>query len=98
MTATIPLFSAAAANAGIDLLGPAQRVLESHWYVMGQEVAAFEREFADYVGVARCVSLGNGSDALELGLRALRLDAGDRVMCTANAGFYSSTAIRLIGA
>jgi dTDP-3-amino-2,3,6-trideoxy-4-keto-D-glucose/dTDP-3-amino-3,4,6-trideoxy-alpha-D-glucose/dTDP-2,6-dideoxy-D-kanosamine transaminase len=98
MTPDVPLFSAAAANAGLDLVGPARRVLESHWYVMGQEVAAFEREFADYVGVARCVSLANGTDALELGLRALGVEAGDVVLCTGNAGFYSSTAIHLIGA
>jgi dTDP-4-amino-4,6-dideoxygalactose transaminase len=98
MTITVPLFSAAAANAGIDLMGPARRVLESHWYVMGQEVAAFEREFAAWVGAKRCVSLGNGTDALELGLRALGVEAGDQVMCTGNAGFYSSTAIHLLGA
>jgi dTDP-4-amino-4,6-dideoxygalactose transaminase len=50
------------------------------------------------VGVARCVSLGNGSDALELACAHWALEAGDHVMCTANAGFYSSTAIRLVGA
>lgn len=98
MTDSVPFFSMAAANAGVDLLGATQRVLDSHWYVLGREVAAFEREFADFVGVARCVSLGNGTDALELGLRALGVGPADRVLLAANAGFYGSTAVRLIGA
>lgn len=98
MTAMVPLFSAAAANAGLDLLAPVRRVLDSHRYVLGQEVEAFEREFADYVGAHQCVSLANGTDALELGLRALGVGAGDLVAVPANAGFYGSTALRLLGA
>lgn len=98
MTGTVPLFSASAANAGLDLLGPVRRVIDSHRYILGQEVEAFEREFAAYVGAAHCVSLANGTDALELGLRALGVGAGDLVAVPANAGFYGSTALRLIGA
>lgn len=94
----IPLFSAHAANAGLDLAEAVRRVIDSHWYVLGQEVTAFEQEFAAYVGSAHCVSLANGTDALELGLRALGVNRGDRVACVANAGFYGSTAIHAIGA
>ncbi|MDN8617540.1 DegT/DnrJ/EryC1/StrS family aminotransferase [Variovorax ginsengisoli] len=94
----IPLFSASAVNAGIDLEGAAQRVLRSHWYVLGEEVKAFEREFAQYTGTTECVSLANGTDALELALRALGVTTGDRVACVANAGFYGSTAIHAVGA
>lgn len=95
---TIPLFSAQAANAGLDLLTPVTRVLDSHWFILGAELAAFEREFAEYCGVPHCVGLANGTDALELGLRALGLNAGDEVILAANAGFYGSTAVRQIGA
>lgn len=94
----IPLFSASAANAGVDLAQAVQRVIDSHWYVLGYEVAAFEQEFAAYVGSPECVSVANGTDALELGLRALGVGRGDRVACVANAGFYGSTAIHAIGA
>lgn len=94
----IPLFCAKTVNADFDLITPLQRVVQSHWYVLGQEVAAFEREFAAYVGVAHCVGLGNGTDALELALKALEIGPGDVVACAANAGFYSSTAIHLVGA
>lgn len=94
---TIPLFSAALANQGIDLAGAMLRVLESNYFVMGKEVAQFEQEFAAYTGVAHCISVANGTDALELALRALDLKPGQKVACVANAGFYSATAIHLAG-
>lgn len=94
----IPLFSAHAVNAEIDALTPIQRVLNSYWYILGNEVAAFEQEFAAYCGVANCISLANGTDALELSLRAIGIKTGDQVILAANAGFYSSTAIHAIGA
>ena len=94
----IPLFSAAGAQGSLDLMAPMQRVLDSNWYIMGQEVAAFEQEFAAYCGVATCLSLANGSDALEIALRALDVGPGDKVLAIANAGFYSSIAIHLVGA
>ena len=74
------------------------RVLESGWYILGSEVDQFESEFADYCGVSDCVGVGNGTDALELALLALEIGPGNRVATVANAGGYSSTAIRAIGA
>ncbi|RYZ85791.1 MAG: DegT/DnrJ/EryC1/StrS family aminotransferase [Proteobacteria bacterium] len=94
----IPLFSSSAANAGLDFNAPIQRVLASQWYILGEEVKSFEREFAQYVGVADCVSLANGTDALELALRTVGVKAGDKVVTVANAGFYSSIAIHSVGA
>jgi len=94
----IPLFSSSAANAGVDLAAAVQRVLDSNWYVLGNEVTSFEREFAQFVGSAECVSLANGTDALELALRALGVAPQDTVACVANAGFYGSTAIHAVGA
>lgn len=94
----IPLFSAVSANAGIDFSEPLMRVVNRHWYIMGEEVKAFEREFADYVGAKHCISVANGSEALEIALLGLGVGPGDRVITVANAGFYSSTAIRAVGA
>lgn len=95
---TVPLFSAAAANADVDFSLAIRRVIDRHWYVLGEEVAYFEREFAKYVGVETCVTLANGTDALELALRGLGVQQGDQVVAVANAGFYGSTAIHAIGA
>ena len=94
----IPLFSAVAANSGIDFSEPLMRVVNRHWYIMGEEVKAFEHEFADYVGAEHCISVANGSEALEIALLGLGVGPGDRVVTVANAGFYSSTAIRAVGA
>lgn len=98
MQALIPLFSATRANENLDFTTPLRKVLDSHWYIMGEEVKGFEAKFAKYVGTQECVSLANGSDALELALRGLGVTAGDQVITVANAGFYSSTAIHAIGA
>lgn len=75
-----------------------QRVLSSGWFVLGPEVAAFEREFADYCGVPHCVTVANGTDALELSLRALDIGTGKAVLTVANAGMYSTIAILAAGA
>jgi hypothetical protein len=74
------------------------RVHARGWYILGPEVAAFEHEFAAYVGAAECVAVANGTDALELALRALAIGPGDAVATVANAGMYSTTAIRAAGA
>lgn len=94
----IPLFSTELANAGLDLKRAVARVIDSHWYILGNEVKSFEAEFAAYVGVDHCVSLANGTDALVLALRALGVGRGDLVALVANAGFYGSTALHAIGA
>ncbi len=74
------------------------RVHARGWYILGPEVEAFEREFAAFVGAAECVAVGNGTDALELALRALGVGAGAAVATVANAGMYATTAIRAAGA
>lgn len=94
----IPLFSAVAANANLDLKNAVARVIDSHWYVLGNEVTNFESEFARYIGASHCVSLANGTDALVLALRAASVGQGDLVAVVANAGFYGSTALHAIGA
>ena len=81
-----------------ELSAAMNRVLASGWYILGRECAAFESEFAAYCGVAHCISVANGTDALELGLRTLGVGPGDTVATVANAGGYSTTAIRAVGA
>lgn len=81
-----------------ELAAAVNRVLASGWYILGRECAAFEAEFAAYCGVAHCVSVANGTDALELALRSLGVGPGHTVATVANAGGYSTTAIRAAGA
>jgi aminotransferase EvaB len=81
-----------------ELSASVNRVLASGWYILGRECAAFEAEFAAYCGVSHCVSVANGTDALEIALRSLGIGPGDSVATVANAGGYSTTAIRSVGA
>jgi dTDP-4-amino-4,6-dideoxygalactose transaminase len=81
-----------------ELAEALQSVLKSGWFVLGREVAALESAFGDYCGGLHCVGVANGTDALELALRALGLGPGERVLTVANAGMYSSAAILAAGA
>ena len=81
-----------------ELENAAIRVIRSGWYILGSEVESFEREFANYCGADSCVTVANGTDALEMALRALGIGADDDVITVANAGMYSTTAILAVGA
>jgi dTDP-3-amino-2,3,6-trideoxy-4-keto-D-glucose/dTDP-3-amino-3,4,6-trideoxy-alpha-D-glucose/dTDP-2,6-dideoxy-D-kanosamine transaminase len=72
--------------------------IDSGWYILGKNVTSFEEEFASYNGTSYCISVANGTDALEIGLRALGVKSGDKVITVANAGFYSSIGILACGA
>lgn len=82
-----------------NLIGLAtNRVIDSGWLVLGPEVKKFEQSFADYLGSSHCISLANGTDAIELALRAFGVKQGDSVATVANAGMYTTTAMLAIGA
>ena len=74
------------------------RVLESGGYILGAECVAFEQEWAAYVGVAHAIGTGNGTDALELALRALDIGPGDTVITASNTAVATVAAIELVGA
>jgi len=59
-----------------------QRVLRSGWLILGNEVRQFEHEWADRCGVNHAVGVGNGLDAIEIGMRSLGIGAGDEVITT----------------
>lgn len=75
-----------------------QRVLTGGWYILGQETAAFEAEFAAYCGVAHAVGVGNGTDAILLALRALGIGPGDEVITVAHTAVATVAAVELAGA
>jgi dTDP-4-amino-4,6-dideoxygalactose transaminase len=74
------------------------RVIESGWYILGREVAAFEDEFAAYCGAAHCVGVASGAEALYLALAALDIGPGDEVITVANACMYQVAAVLQAGA
>jgi aminotransferase EvaB len=78
--------------------GAVDRVLSSGNFVLGRECEYFEASFATYVGVQHCVGVANGTDALELALRASGIKAGMKVATAANAGNYATTAASALGA
>lgn len=76
----------------------ALEVLASGRYILGEEVEAFEREFAAYHRAEYCVGLASGLDALQLAVRALGIGAGDEVLVQGNTFIASVMAISMNGA
>jgi len=74
------------------------QVLESTQFILGANVQAFEREAADYLGVAHAVSCASGTDALHLALRALGIGPGDEVITPAFTFIATAEAIAYVGA
>jgi dTDP-4-amino-4,6-dideoxygalactose transaminase len=74
------------------------RVLDSGWYILGEEVEAFETEWAGYCGARHAVGVANGLDALVLALRALDVGAGDEVIVPSNTYIATWLAVSAVGA
>ncbi|MGH9027319.1 MAG: DegT/DnrJ/EryC1/StrS family aminotransferase [Acidimicrobiia bacterium] len=74
------------------------RVVDDNAFILGEDVAEFEREYAAAIGVAHCVGVGNGTDGLELSLRALGIGPGDEVIVPVNSFVASALAVRRAGA
>jgi dTDP-4-amino-4,6-dideoxygalactose transaminase len=75
-----------------------ERVLRSGWYVLGNEVKAFEAAWSKRCGIAHAIGVGNGMDAIEIGLRALGIGVGDEVITTPMTAFATVLAIVRAGA
>ena len=75
-----------------------ERVMESGWYILGQEVEAFEREFAAYCEAQHCIGVGNGLDALHLILRCYGIGPGDEVIVPSNTYIATWLAVSFAGA
>jgi dTDP-4-amino-4,6-dideoxygalactose transaminase len=75
-----------------------QRVLHSGWYILGNEGRAFEQEFASYIGTAHARGVANGTDAIELCLRACGVGPGDVVATVSHTAVATVAAIEASGA
>ena len=73
-------------------------VLERGWYILGQEVAAFEQEFARYLGADHAIGVGSGTEAIHLALRVCGIGPGDVVLTASHTAVATVAAIELAGA
>ncbi len=81
-----------------EIEAAALKVLRSNRYILGEEVEALEREFADYIGVHSAVGVANGTDALEIAIRALDIGPGDEVITVSHTAVATVAAIEAAGA
>jgi dTDP-4-amino-4,6-dideoxygalactose transaminase len=96
----VPLFDTATPLAPLrdQLVAKVAEVLDGGRYILGPEVAAFEREFAAHAGAAHAVGVANGTDALTIALRALGVGPGDEVVVPSFTFYASAEAIPPTGA
>ena len=96
----IPLFDIDTPRAGLRdrLVRAATNTIDEGRFILGPEVAAFEREFADYLGVDHVVGVANGTDALTIALRAMGVGPGDDVVVPAFTFYASAESIPPTGA
>jgi dTDP-4-amino-4,6-dideoxygalactose transaminase len=81
-----------------DSLAAVDRVGRSGWLVLGEEVAGFERELAEWWGVPHAIGVASGLDAIAIGLRCAEIGPGDRVLTTPLTAFATTLAIVQVGA
>ena len=90
--------SAAYSELKTEIEAAVLKSLRSGWYIGGQDVEAFEHEFAAYTETRDCVSVANGLDALHLALRALNVGTGDEVIVPTNTFIATWLAVSRCGA
>ncbi len=98
MTPRIPFMTLTPGADAADVRAAIDRVIARGWFILGPELEAFEREFADASGAAHAVGVGTGTDALALSLRALGIGPGDEVITAPLSAAYSALAIQMAGA
>jgi dTDP-4-amino-4,6-dideoxygalactose transaminase len=74
------------------------KVMEETAFVAGRYATAFEDEFAEYTSAKHCIAVANGTDALEIGLQAIGIEAGDEVLVPANTFIATAEGVSNIGA
>ncbi|MDE3083984.1 MAG: DegT/DnrJ/EryC1/StrS family aminotransferase [Verrucomicrobiota bacterium] len=81
-----------------DLDAAYRRVMESGWYLFGQELENFEAEYARYCGATHCIGVANGLEALQLALMAAGIGPGDEVLVPSNTYIATWLAVSHVGA
>ncbi len=96
----IPFVSFEAMNTQIrgQIMQKFESFYDKRWYVLGEEVRAFEQEYAQWNKTQHCVGVANGLDALYLSLRVLGIGVGDEVIVQSNTYIATALAISYVGA
>ena len=96
----IPLVDLAAQHAAVadEVSQGWRQVLADTAFVGGPQVATFEREYAEFIGTRHCIGVGNGTDAIEIALRALGVGPGGECIIPANTFVATAEAVRRVGA
>jgi dTDP-4-amino-4,6-dideoxygalactose transaminase len=96
----VPLFDTSTALSPLqeELRAAVARVLDSERYILGPEVSAFEREFAEYCGAGQAIGVANGTEAITIALRAMGVGPGDEVIVPSFTFYASAEAIPPTGA
>ena len=94
---SVPMFNLSQVTDVDKLTKISTNVLNSPQHILGPNVHNFEIKFADYIGVNHCLGVANGSDALVIALRSIGIKRNDEVATVANAGFYTCSALNIIG-
>src|SRR3569623_129394 len=81
-----------------ELDAAVKRVLESGWYILGKELAAFAQAFARWCTTAHAIGVGNGTDAIIVALRGLGVGEGDTVFTVSHTAVATVAAVELAGA
>jgi len=97
---SIPLVDLSAQHAAVadEVAEGWREVLTRTAFIGGPQVAAFEREYAEFIGVPHCVAMANGTDAIEIALRALGVGPGDECILPANTFIATAEAVCRAGA
>jgi len=97
---SIPLVDLGAQHAAVadEVAAGWQQVLARTAFIGGPQVAAFEREYAEFISVAHCVAVANGTDAIEIALRAVGVGPGDECILPANTFIATAEAVVRAGA
>jgi dTDP-4-amino-4,6-dideoxygalactose transaminase len=100
MNLPIPMLDLAAQNGPLreEIRAAMDRVIDSNYFILGPEVAAFEKEIGEYIEAKHVIGCANGSDALVLALKALGIGAGDEVITTTFSFFATAGSISRTGA
>lgn len=96
----VPFLSFAGMHTPIksELINAFESVYDSHWYIMGNSLKMFEKNYAEFSKTTYCVGLANGLDALTISLKALNIGAGNEVIVPSNTYIASWLAVSNVGA
>lgn len=96
----VPFLDVRAATVELEaaVVEAVERVVRGGWYVLGEETAGFEREFAAFTGANHAIGVGNGLDAIILALQALGVGPGDEVIVPTNTFIATWIAVARTGA